>query len=221
MTPPVAGIVLAGGHGRRFGGDKLQVPVGGRPILYRAIEAIGAVAEVAAGGEIIVVVGPGTAVPSLPEGLTVPVRVARDRRPDGGPLVGLLAGLEAAAAPSAILVAGDMPLLVAPVLSRMVAELGARSAGRRTALVEAVVLEGPGGDTPPMPMALRVEPARAAASALLARGRRRLGAILDELPFAVLPLAEWQALDSEGTTLWDVDRPEDVPRIENEDRRRG
>ena len=41
----VTGIILAGGASARFGSDKLAAPVGGRPLLQHALEAVAAVAH--------------------------------------------------------------------------------------------------------------------------------------------------------------------------------
>src|SRR6185312_6472066 len=100
----VGAIVLAGGRSSRFGRDKLAEPVGGRPMLDRAIDAVRVVAT-----DIVVV--------TTPDGsprLSAEVTIARDARPFEGPLAGLAAGL-AALDPSvrrSIVVGGDMPTLV-------------------------------------------------------------------------------------------------------------
>jgi molybdopterin-guanine dinucleotide biosynthesis protein A len=95
-----AAIVLAGGRGRRIGGrDKPALPVGGRSMLRRVLDAV-------AGANPRVIVGP--ARPDVPAGV---VQV-REHPPGGGPVAALAAGL--AAVPSAELVAllaADLPFL--------------------------------------------------------------------------------------------------------------
>jgi molybdenum cofactor guanylyltransferase len=199
--PLVTAIVLAGGASRRFGSDKLVAPVGGMPLLHRAVLGVVAVAD-----ELVIVIAPEAPEPSLPDGIAVPVRFVRDAEPDKGPLVGVLAGLEAAESDLAIVVAGDMPLLVPAVLRRCLDVVGGGGD-------DAVVLEDPSGLLRPFPMALSVAAARLAAAAGVAAGERRLGRLLERLGTQTLPANEWRALDPDGTTLWDVDRPEDAVRL--------
>jgi molybdopterin-guanine dinucleotide biosynthesis protein A len=83
MTAGYGAIVLAGGSGRRLGGrDKPALPVGGRSMLRRVLDAV-------AGASPRVVVGPART--DLPPDV---VQV-RERPPGGGPVAALAAGLAA------------------------------------------------------------------------------------------------------------------------------
>ncbi|HEY8845852.1 MAG TPA: NTP transferase domain-containing protein, partial [Candidatus Limnocylindrales bacterium] len=88
----VSAIVLAGGRSSRFGSDKLVAEMDGRRILDLAIEQVAAV-----GDEILVVLAPGDER-VLPTPTAI-VRRVIDPELHGGPLVGLLAGLEAVEQP--------------------------------------------------------------------------------------------------------------------------
>ena len=113
---PLAGVVLAGGTGRRLGGrDKALVEVGGSRLVDRVLGEL----RRAATGEVVVVRGQqpaivGVEVPQLPDAI-----------PDAGPLSGLVAGLEAVAAgaPAAAVVAVDTPGVSAEVLRRLASHL--------------------------------------------------------------------------------------------------
>jgi molybdenum cofactor guanylyltransferase len=199
--PLVTAIVLAGGGSSRFGSDKLAATIGGMPLLHRAVLGVVGVAD-----ELVIVIAPEAPEPSLPGGIAVPVRFVRDPEPDKGPLVGVLAGLQATRSGLAIIVAGDMPLLVAEVLRSCLDVLG--HGGN-----DAVVLEDVSGMLRPFPMALNVAAARLAAAAAVVAGERRLGRLLERLGAHTLPANEWRALDPDGTTLWDVDQPEDAVRL--------
>ncbi len=199
-----AAIVLAGGASSRVGADKLRALVDGRPLLDRALVAVDEVAAT-----IVVVVPPQAETPPLPE-LAARVLVARDADRHQGPLAGLAAGLAALAvdAPGvdlAILVGGDMPLLVPAVLARQLDALAADPA------LGALTLEAE--PLAPLPMAVRPSLVAPAAAAVLADGRRALRAVLRLVPAGVLPATSWRALDPTGTTLRDVDKPEDVPPV--------
>lgn len=117
MTPRVVGVLLAGGQSRRMGGgDKNLRLLGGRPILDRVIERL----QPQVGRLILNANGdPGrfarTGLPVVPDSVEGFV----------GPLAGVLAGLDWAAAsvPSAMWIvtaATDAPFLPADLVARLV-----------------------------------------------------------------------------------------------------
>lgn len=190
----VSAIVLAGGASRRFGSDKLAARLGDRPLLEHVLDALEAVTS-----DITVVVGPGDER-VLPAG----VRTAHDPRPHEGPLAGLVTGLEAIPAGSAIVlvVAGDMPT-VRPAVLRLLVD--AVAAGAPAAVLHDGVAPRP------LPAAYARESVRTAAARLIDAGERRLRALPDALAATAIPAAVWQGLDPAAATLHDVDRPEDLP----------
>jgi len=201
MTAGVTGIVLAGGASSRFGSDKLQATLDGRPLLARAIDAVGAISS-----EVLVVVAPGDER-ELPAARTgAPVRRVADYERFGGPLVGLLAGLEAAREPLAIVAGGDMPTLSIDVLQMLIHELS-----RTESESEAAVLMRQ-GVLRPLPAALRNGAATQAARRLLGEDERSLRALIRDLRTRAIPEADWRSLDPTGETLRDVDTPRDLRR---------
>lgn len=200
MLPPVTGIVLAGGASRRFGRDKLAEPVAGQPLLARAVTAVAAVC-----GEVVIVVAPGAPDPSVEAGPAVSVRVVRDAVAHQGPLAGLAAGLADTTTPLAVVVGGDMPVLVPALLEALVRRLAEHPEDG-----PALAVLGAGGWARPLPGALRVAAARPVVEVLLRSGERRLRAIFDAVATLVLPEAEWRPFDPDGASLRDVDRPEDL-----------
>jgi molybdopterin-guanine dinucleotide biosynthesis protein A len=201
MTSPdpmvVSGIVLAGGRSRRFGSDKLAARVGAGTLLDRSVAALASVAS-----EIVVVVAPRDDRTLAP--IARSLRLVKDPETHGGPLVGLLAGLEAVEQPLAIVVGGDMPTMRPDVLGLLV----------RTLIVEptfgGVVLRSRGAIVP-LPAAVRTGAATDVARRLVGDGERRLRSLFERLPTRILEEGEWRPLDPEGDTLRDVDRPADVP----------
>lgn len=190
--PGVAAIVLAGGRSRRFGRDKLAEVVDGQPLLAHAVASVRAVAD-----EVIVVAGVG----EPPVGLEG-VRVVHDRAPFQGPLAALAVGLRASESPLAIVIGGDMPSLQAAIAAALVDRLA-------RATVDAAVLEQAGG-LRPLPLAVRREPAVAAAERLLEGDERSLRALVTALGATAVPAAEWQALDPGGRSVRDIDTPADL-----------
>ena len=188
----VTGIVLAGGRSSRFGRDKLAERIDGRTLLTNAIDGV-----TPASTEILVIAAPGAAL-SLPDRATqVDDPVAFE-----GPLAGVAAGLRAAHESIVLVVGGDMPTLVGAVVESMLVAV-------ETPGVEAVVLEHDGRPRP-LPIALRREPALAAADRLLAEGERRLRALTETLETRVIPEQSWRALDPYGMTVRDIDTPADL-----------
>lgn len=194
----VSAIVLAGGRSNRFGTDKLAADLDGRPLLDHAIAAVQGVAD-----QLIVSVGRGTALGARTAASAAGVTIVRDPTAFEGPLAALAEALEAASGSTAIVVGGDMPRLKPALLLAMLAALEPDAA--------AVVLQVR-GDAPPLPLALRVEPARAAAALALARGERSLRALVAGLEPGRLAEADWRALDPEADSLVDIDRPADLDR---------
>lgn len=165
------------------------------PLLHHAVLHLGEVCD-----EVVVVVAAGAPDPDLPIGITA--LVARDATDGEGPLAGAYAGLRAVRTDVAVLVGGDMPEVRMPVLLellRVLAEAG----------VDGAALHD-GEGVRPLPCALRTAPALEAAHALLHSGVRRLGDLLDALRVAAIDEPTWRALDPDGATLRDIDRPEDL-----------
>src|SRR5204862_7415264 len=96
-----AGVVLTGGSSRRLGFDKATVRVGDETLAVRAARVLGAVCSP------VVEVGPGHtglhAVQEVPSG--------------SGPLAALVAGADALAAESVVLLACDLVRVEPPVIA--------------------------------------------------------------------------------------------------------
>ena len=190
------GIVLAGGRSSRFGSDKLVARVDGERLLDRSVAALDGLVS-----EILVISEPG-ATREMPSA-SVPVRIVEDPEPFGGPLIGLLAGLEAASEPIVVVLGGDMPTVMPAVLRLLVGRLLADDAHGAAILASR-------GRRVPLPLVLRTGAATDTARALIGDGERRLRSVLDRLATLTLAEADWRPLDPEGRTLRDVDTPADL-----------
>lgn len=104
--PPLTGLLLAGGAGRRMGEDKARLVVGGVALAERALAVLSSVCET-----VLVAQGQRT--------LGLGVEEVADARPGAGPLAGLVAGLERAATPLVAVLAVDLPLASGPVLGAL------------------------------------------------------------------------------------------------------
>jgi molybdopterin-guanine dinucleotide biosynthesis protein A len=124
MTPDIAAVVLAGGAGRRMGGlEKPLLDLAGRPILARIVATLL--------GDTKLVAINANGDPARFAAFGVPVLA--DEFAGEGPLAGVLAGMEWAAANGAaalLTVPGDTPFIPAGLaLALMPPPACARSAG--------------------------------------------------------------------------------------------
>jgi len=103
----VSVVLLAGGASRRMGTDKALLRVSASGLTL--IQAIAAVA-VSISDDLVIVSENSERLPSLPG------RFVGDAVPYGGPLAGMVAGLQAARHPTTLVLACDLPFLSAPLL---------------------------------------------------------------------------------------------------------
>ncbi len=115
-TPPTLGLVLAGGLARRMGGgDKVRIAIGGTTILQRVLACLEPQCSR------VIINANGDATRFADTGLPV----VADSVPDfAGPLAGILAGLDWAAANAPALewllsVPGDCPFLPQDLVERL------------------------------------------------------------------------------------------------------
>jgi molybdopterin-guanine dinucleotide biosynthesis protein A len=115
-VPPLIGLVLAGGQGARFGKPKGEVVFHGRTLAQCAAEVLW---PLCTGVLVSIRAGARNPAPDL-----IPVE---DPPPAGrGPLVGILAGMEATGDSDLLVLACDYPLIDTALLSHL-AEAGPES----------------------------------------------------------------------------------------------
>jgi molybdopterin-guanine dinucleotide biosynthesis protein A len=189
-TEDVTAIILAGGRASRLGGvDKAALEIGGETVLDRVLKALGNMA-----GPVLAIVND--------DRLDADTRltVIHDPEPHAGVLPALLAALDAATTPLAVLVACDMPFLDAGLLAHLV---------DRAAQCDAVI---PLVDGRPEPMhaVYRVEPCRAAIRDALARDQRRMISFLDQVRTCRVEEGDLRQFDPELRSFFNVNTPEDL-----------
>ncbi len=124
-TPPVVGVLLAGGQSRRMGGgDKCLRPLGGRPILARIIDILRPQVRH------LVINANGDPARFAAFGLPV---TSDSVEGHPGPLAGVLAGLDWAAlhapdCPHVVTAPTDAPFLPTDLVERMLAEMAREQA---------------------------------------------------------------------------------------------
>ncbi|MBB5158142.1 molybdenum cofactor guanylyltransferase [Saccharopolyspora phatthalungensis] len=188
MAADFAAVVLAGGRARRLGGvDKILLPIGGRSLLDRTLDA-------AADAEPVIAVGP-------PRATARAVEWTSEDPPGGGPLAGVHAGLLKVPASISLVavLAGDHPHLTPATISRLLEALRAEPEVPGAVLVDA------DGERQWLVGMWRI-PAlhKAMPAAVRNRSIRSCFAPLDPLPVP--------ATDAEVS---DVDTPDDLRRARN------
>jgi molybdenum cofactor guanylyltransferase len=107
------GAVLAGGGGRRIGGDKAMVELEGRPLLHYPLSVLRAVLD-----EVAVVAKQSTLLPSL----DVEVAIWLDAEEPRHPLAGVAQALRCARGRPVVIVAGDMPFVTRGLVAALARE---------------------------------------------------------------------------------------------------
>jgi molybdenum cofactor guanylyltransferase len=199
---PLTGVVLAGGRGRRFGGDKLAARLGSATVLEHSVGTLATICD-----PVFVVGGTGSV------GVPAPGRWLADAVPAGcvggcgsatpGPLAGLVAGLEHARTTLVAVVAGDLPFPSTEVFTQLAAQWDG----------EPAVIPRVGGVPQPL-HAVWATTHRAAVRAAFDRGRRSPLSVAEVLGARFVdPPQEHAGLDDPPLWVSDVDRPEDLERL--------
>ncbi len=193
MTNEVIGAVLAGGRGRRLGGDKLSLEIGGQTLVRRAVDALRL-----AGLEVALVLRA-----EQPEPLTAhTIAVVRDEVENAGPLGGLQALLRWLPVEWALVLPCDQPFLMPELLGELLAQ--PREG------VDAVVGH-PADLMEPLPGLYRREGIHAIEQAL-ARGERSLRELLSSLRVRTAPAEALRRWDPQLLSYLNVNSPADLAR---------
>jgi molybdenum cofactor guanylyltransferase len=188
----LTGLVLAGGTSRRMGRDKTRLRVGGEPLVSRVARRLAPMCE-----RVFVVSRDGSSYTDL--GL----EEIADPPGHSGPLAGIVAGLEAAGTPLAVVVAADMPEVDVEVLAVL------RDEWKGEPAVVPVVAE-------------RIQPLHGVYATrwapelrrALEAGRRGVVAALSDVGARVVGSEAWGHLDDAGRFATDLDLPTDLAGYE-------
>jgi len=195
----LSGAIVAGGASVRLGTDKRLVKVAGIPLLARTADLLRTLVD-----DLQVIVADASDAELVRTTVGPDVVVGVDMREGVGPAAGLEAALEGACHELVLVVATDHPELSSEVLALLVARARASDAA-------AVALVGPRGGEPFLAVYRRA--ALPVVRAALDAGTRRMQVVLAALDPVLIEEEEWRALDPSGSTLTDVDVPEDLERL--------
>ena len=176
------GVVLAGGDGRRIGGDKAMVELEGRPLLLYPLAVLRAVLD-----DVAVVAKHATILPALDADVAIWLEADEPRHP----LAGVIHALRCARGRPVVVVAGDMPF----VTRGLVAALARERARGAVAVV-------PRAAGQLQPLCARYDP-----RALAALVACDLGAPVSDVVAAMSPrIVDWP----DDEPFFNVNQPEDI-----------
>ena len=197
-TPPVTGVILAGGQSRRMGQNKALMRLGNEPLIVHVIRQMESVTD-----ELLLI----TNEPDLYTSLKLPI--CTDILPDMGALGGLHTGLSYAANSTVICVGCDMPLLQSNLLSHLVALLSPYDAV--VPYVQAVDRPSPVFQTLSAAYSKRCLPV---IDEMLAVGELRVHALYDRIDARIVQPHEWREFDPRGLSFFNINTPEDFEKAE-------
>lgn len=184
--------ILAGGRALRFGGrPKPLLPLGGRRIVDRLLEALRAVTD-----QVFIVANDGKAY----AGLGVPVH--SDVLAAAGPLGGVHTALSVSRSSRTLVVAGDMPFPNPPLLARLL---------RRAHPGVDVAVPRTRDGWQPLCACYRA-PCLPVLERRIAAGTLKAGDALREMRRHELGAGELAPLDPHGTLFFNVNTPADYAR---------
>ena len=203
-TTDRGGVVLAGGHSRRFGdSEKALAELDGEPMLKRVVERTSPVVD-----ELLVSCREAQRArfEAVLDSAAGSVEFVTDPEPGAGPLAGVNAALAHTSGEFVAVVACDIPA----VDPEFLAFLFDRVAGR-----EAAVPRLQEGTPQPALAVYQAAAMRQVSTALLDEGVRRFRSALDELDVRFVAPEEVEAR-TEWHTLRNVNTPEELAELENE-----
>ncbi len=180
------GVILAGGRGRRLGGDKAVISLAGQPLIRWPLAAMRAALT-----DVAVIAKPDTALPDL-----AGIPVWSEPAEPSHPLVGIVHALRLASGRAVLVCPADLPF-VTPATLRALAGADAGDAPAVIAAVDGLV----------QPLLGRYEPECAALLALAAQeGREAMRAVVADLGA--------RELEFDAFELFNVNTPEELRRAE-------
>lgn len=196
-------IVPAGGFSRRFGCDKSLASLFGRPLILHTLDGVEGLCH-----ETFVVISDRRMKPLFEGILLGRAKVLIDHGRSGGPLAGILRGLEESREELALVLACDLPFV-----SRKVVSLMLRLANEKG--IDGLIPRWPNGFIEPLHAVYRIGAFRAAVERSVAKGRSRVSDAIAELgKVSFLETEGLRRLDPGLLTFFNVNTREDLGRAE-------
>ena len=195
-------IILAGGQSLRFGSNKALELLDGKPLVCHVVERLSRIAD-----EVFLVIGYREPRADYDAVLPRSVRVVNDDRDGKTPLIGIVAGLQAAKSEYALICACDVPF----VKEEVVELLFQRASG-----VDAAIPKWSKGHIEPLEAVYRVASTLKAAQETLALTGMPLRVMIGKLAQVVYVSVEDEIgrVNPDLRTFFNVNTREDMERAE-------
>ncbi|MGD2251281.1 MAG: molybdenum cofactor guanylyltransferase [Anaerolineales bacterium] len=185
--------IQAGGHSNRMGRDKALIPLAGKPLIQHVIERIDGL-----GDEILVTT-------NRPQDYAfLGLRLASDRKPGEGTLIGLQTALEHAQGQTVLLLACDMPFVSRRLLEHLL----------QLAPQADVVIPRRGDFLEPL-QAVYSRSCLPAVEAALARGEQRMVSFFPQVTVLPVEQEDLDRFDPKGLSFFNINRPQDLAQAES------
>lgn len=184
-------LILAGGRGARFGGDKGLSEFEGKPMVKIAIDAIGPLAD-----EIVVAVAPGKSQ-EYSEILAGSAEIVEDSKAHEGPLLGLRDALARVSGDILILSACDMPYTNSALYEILLERLDAKDAA----------MPSIGGYDEPIMGVYRLPALRKAVAKATSKGEVKLSKMLDDIDFLSISKEEMMGAGLDPAVFTNLNKP--------------
>lgn len=193
-------IILAGGKGNRIGGNKPFMKLGGKSLIFYALETASKVSD-----ETVVVVG-GDAAKLFEARLPKDVKIAVDITSDGGPLIGVYSGLKHLLSKYAVVLPCDSPFIHEDALKYLVSKAEG---------ADAAIPLWPNGYIEPLHSVYHVSAALKASEEAMEEGKFRIYNMIKRLERAIyVPVEELKKYDPALLTFFNINSTEDLKKAE-------
>lgn len=190
-------VILAGGKSTRIGVNKASIKIEGKSLLRHIVDKVGRVAS-----DVVVVIGKDDDRAKFSKILPRSIKVLIDTSEDGGPIIGMITGIEALKSEYATVLPVDTPLIREDVLDYLFCK-----ANR----ADAAVPRWPSGWIEPLQAVYRVKSMGNAIRVTLEAGELRPFNAIKRLKKVIyVPIRELRKIDRELLTFTNINTAEDI-----------
>lgn len=194
-------VILAGGRSTRMNKDKGLVHLKGKTLVEHVLQRVSPHVD-----ELIVVVGSDIQKKSYSQIIGNNAKIVQDSISGNSPLIGAITGLSTAQGDQVLIVACDMPFILPDAIELLFREAKDGNGA---------LIEHPNKWIEPLLAVYKRDVARKTAEKLYEEGNMRIRYILLEMDnVARIPIKQFQKIDPELISLFDVDNEEKLVKAE-------
>lgn len=197
----MSAIIVAGGTSKRFGQDKGQITLAGKPLIHHVLDKLNTIAD-----ETIIVVNSEEQKKKLTQTIHKKTQVMIDKVNAHTPLAGALTGFEAVKNEYTLLLPCDTPFLSPEILSFLLEVCVNKSAA---------IPRWPNGNIEPLHAAYHAPTAAEAAKTAIEQGKRDMRSMIEEMRnVRYISTIVLQQFDPKLSTFFNINTPNDLRQAE-------